>query len=120
MGSYEGEVHQMRLICQAMDCMAEAVTIISPKGTLLYYNEAATKLLDRKPEYIGQDIHTHHKQPATNPRIDTMLQAFSEGRIEPFHYIAKPYGYPISVAVAPIIVDGQFLGCVQSVHRKEN
>lgn len=111
---------RLELISQAMDCMPEAVTIISPQGVMLYYNKAATEVLDRKPEYIGQDIHNHHSKPATNPRVDAMIQAFAEGRTEPFRYIAKPYGYAISVALAPILVEGEFLGCVQSVRRKED
>ena len=47
------------LVNLAMDCMAVAVTIIDTKGTLLYYNQYSAKILDRKPVYIGTDIHSH-------------------------------------------------------------
>jgi len=50
----------------ALDCMAVAVTIIDPNGTMIYYNQHSAKILDRKPEYIGTDIHSHHKMPGSN------------------------------------------------------
>ena len=107
------------LVNLAVECMGVAVTIIDTKGTLLYYNKHAAKILDRKPEYIGKDAHTHHKKAATNKKFDLMLQDFEEGRTEPFHYEAKPYGKIVIVTLSPIIKDGQFVGCVQSVQLKE-
>jgi DUF438 domain-containing protein len=103
----------------ALDGMGVAVTIIDPQGTMLYYNQHAGRIIDRKPEYIGEDIHSHHKKAATNEKLDSMLQAFKHGREEPFRYEAKPYGTPIFVSVAPILKDGHFLGCVQTVVLKE-
>ena len=97
-GSQLGE-----LIYLAMDCMEVAVTIIDPKGTLLYYNQQSTRILDRKPEYIGTDIHSHHKKTDSNQKLDLMLKSFEEGRKEPFHYEAKPYGKTIFVTLSPII-----------------
>jgi sensor histidine kinase regulating citrate/malate metabolism len=107
------------LALPALDGMGVAVSIIDQRGTLLYYNPHAAKVIDRKPEYIGHDIHTHHKKAATNEKLDAMLQAFSEGRQEPFRYEAKPYGTPIFVTVAPILKGGHFLGCVQTVILRE-
>ncbi len=107
------------LVNLAVECMGVAVTIIDTKGTLFYYNKHAAKILDRKPEYIGKDAHSHHKKAATNKKLDLMLKAFEEGRTEPFHYEAKPYGKIIVVTLSPIIKDGQFVGCVQSVRLKE-
>jgi sensor histidine kinase regulating citrate/malate metabolism len=106
------------LISLAMDCMGAAVSIIDTNGTLLYYNEESARILDRKPEYIGNDIRSHHKKSKTNKTFDKMLQEFSEGRTEPFHYEAKPYGEIILVTLTPIIKDGQFVGGVQSVRLK--
>jgi sensor histidine kinase regulating citrate/malate metabolism len=108
-----------KLVNLAVECMGVAVTIIGTKGTLLYYNKHAAKILDRKPEYIGKDAHSHHKKAATNKKFDLMLQDFEEGRTEPFHYEAKPYGKIILVTLSPIIKEGQFVGCVQSVQLKE-
>ena len=107
------------LVILAMDCLEVGVTIIDPKGTLLYYNNYSTKVLDRKPEYIGTDIHGHHKMPITNKEIDSMLQEFSEGRTEPFHYEAKPYGQVVLVTLSPLRDGAKLLGCVHCVRRKE-
>jgi len=114
------EVNQMEgMLDLAVECMGVAVTIIDTKGTVLYYNKHAAKILDRKPEYIGKDSHSHHKKAATNKKFDLMLQAFEEGRTEPFHYEAKPYGKILFVTLSPMIKDGHFVGCVQSVQLKE-
>lgn len=52
----------------AVECMGVAVSIIDMKGTLLYYNKHAAKILDRKPEYIGKDSHSHlgRQRPTKN------------------------------------------------------
>jgi DUF438 domain-containing protein len=115
----EGKSQVEDIIFLAMEFMEVAVTIIDTKGTLLYYNQHSTKVLDRKPEYIGVDIHSHHKESATNDKLDTMLQDFAEGRREPFYYEAKPYGEPICVTLSPLIKNGEFIGCVHVVIPKE-
>lgn len=106
------------LVNLATDCMGVAVSIIDTKGTLLYYNQQAAKILDRKPEYVGTDIHSHHKRPGSNQKVDKMLKKFELGRKEPFHYEAKPYGEVIFVTLSPIIKDNEFIGCVQTVRPK--
>ena len=102
------------LISLAMDCMGVAATIIDTHGTLLYYNQQSAKILNRKPEYIGTDIHSHHKKANSNKKLDLMLKEFKEGRKDPFHYKAKPYGKIIFVTLSPIIKNGKFIGCVQT------
>ena len=101
-----------------MDCMGVAVSIIDTKGVLLYYNRYAARILDRKPEYIGNDVRSHHRRAASNEKLEAMLGEFQSGRTEPFYYRAKPYGETLFVTLAPIFGDGQFLGCVQSVRLK--
>jgi DUF438 domain-containing protein len=107
------------LFILAMDCMRVAVTIIDTKGKLLYYNQHSTKILDRKPEYIGTDIHSHHIKADSNHKVDLMLKEFEEGRKDPFYYEAKPYGETIFVTLSPIVKDGEFIGCVQTVRLKD-
>jgi DUF438 domain-containing protein len=106
------------LVNLAMDCMGVAATIIDSKGTVLYYNQHSAMILDRKPEYIGTDIHSHHKKADSNKKVDMMLKEFEEGRKNPFHYEAKPYGKIILVTLSPIIKNGEFVGCVQTVRLK--
>jgi sensor histidine kinase regulating citrate/malate metabolism len=108
------------LISLAVESMGVAVSVIDTKGTLLYYNKQANKILNRKPEYIGNDIHSHHKKATSNKKLDLMLQDFQKGRTEPFHYEAKPYGKTILVTISPILEDGKFIGCTQSAELKED
>ena len=107
------------LIHAAMDCMGVAVSIIDTNGKLLYYNRYSARILDRKPEYIGTDVHSHHKKADSNKKLDMMLKEFEEGRKDPFHYEAKPYGKIILVTLSPIIKNGEFVGCVQTVRPKK-
>ena len=73
-----GELYNLTL-----DSMDIAVSIIDTKGTLLYYNRQSARVLDRKPEYIGSDIHLHH-QEAANEKLDQMLKDFENGRTKPY------------------------------------
>jgi DUF438 domain-containing protein len=102
----------------ALDSVDLAVSIIDADGTLLFYNRHSAKILDRKPEYIGTDIHTHHQKPA-NEKLDRILSDFRNGRTEPVHYAARPYGQVIWVTLTPLIKAGDFIGCVQTVRLKE-
>ena len=119
MGEPESTAPLQELITLAMDCLELAVTIIDPQGTLLYYNRRSAEILDRNPEYLGSDIHLHHKKETTNQKVDAMLQEFSEGRTEPFSYESKPYGKVVLVTLTPLRTDGQFIGCVQAVRLKQ-
>ena len=119
MDDYKQNDQLKELFSLAMDCMGVAVTIIDPNGTLLYFNRHSTKILDRKPEYIGTDIHSHHKKPDSNKKVDLMLKKFSEGRKEPFRYERNLYGKIIFVTLSPIIKNGEFVGCVQAVWPKD-
>jgi PAS domain-containing protein len=103
----------------ALDSLNLAVTIIDPQGRLLYYNRRAAEILDRRPEYIGADAHAHHRKAASNHKLDLMLEEFGNGRREPFHYRAIPYGKPLLVTVSPILEMGRFVGCTQSVRLEE-
>ena len=108
------------LINHAVDCMGVAVTIIDPEGILLYYNNHAAKFLDRKPEYLGSKVFNYHKKTNVNDKIKSIIHDFQNGRISPFKYEAKPYGKPVFVTVSPILSDGKFIGCIQSVIPNED
>lgn len=108
------------IINLAVESMGAAITIIDTEGKIVYYNGQASKILDRNPEYIGQDIHSHHKKETSNKKVDLMLQEFQKGRKEPFHYKAKPYGKTILVTLSPILKDDKFMGCTQSVILKDD
>jgi len=103
------------LIGVAVESMKIAVTIIDTSGTILYYNACAAEILDRRPEHIGQDAHSHHTRDASNEKLDRMIQEFHTGRTAPFHYRANPYGRPIQVTLSPILAEGALVGCTQTV-----
>jgi hypothetical protein len=86
--------------------------------SFLYYNQHSAKILDRQPEYIGTDIHSHYKKTESNKKVDLMLKEFEAGKQDPFHYEAKPYGEIIFVTRSPIIKNVKFVGCVQTVWPK--
>ena len=61
------------------------------------------------------DIHSHHKKANSNKKVKLMIKEFEKGRKDPFHYEAKPYGKIIFVTLSPIIKNGEFVGCVQTI-----
>jgi hypothetical protein len=86
----------------------------------MYYNKWAAEHLDRDPAYLGHSVHERHRRKITNPRFDAMLKLFVDGRIEPVHYVARPYGkITILVTVSPIRIDGELVGLSQLVLLKD-
>ena len=103
-----------------IDMIPVAITVIDLEGHILFYNDYSSQVLDRKPEYLGMDIRDCHQKPQTNARIDEMLNAFKAGRLEDFYYEAFRYEKNICVTLAPFEVDGQLIGCIQSVTIKRS
>jgi sensor histidine kinase regulating citrate/malate metabolism len=96
------------------------VTIVDLDGSVLFYNKWADARLDRKPEYLGQDVRDRHHRAVTNPRWNAMLQLFIDGRDEPVRYVARPYGkMTILVTVSPIRVAGELVGLSQIVQIRD-
>ncbi|WP_314173982.1 PAS domain-containing protein [Streptomyces winkii] len=105
-----------RLIEQA----GVGVTVLDRDGVVLYYNAWAAEHLDRKPEYIGEDVRRRHRRAVTNPRFDAMTALFENGRTEPVRYVARPYGKTtILVTVSPVRVGGELVGFSQIVLLKD-
>ena len=101
-----------------LDQIPVAITGIDLDGNILFYNDYSSQVLDRKPEYLGTDIRDCHQKPDTNAKIDHMLNEFKAGRREDFYYEAFRYGKDIAVTLSPFEVDGQLIGCIQSVTLK--
>jgi PAS domain S-box-containing protein len=97
------------------DKIPVAITVIDLEGNILFYNRYSSRVLDRKPEHLGTDIRDCHQKPETNAKIDQMLNEFKTGRREEFYYEAFRYGKNICVTLSPFEVDGQLIGCIQSV-----
>ncbi len=98
-----------------LDKIPVAITVIDLEGNILFYNEYSSRVLDRKPEYLGTDIRDCHQKPETNDKIDRMLAEFKAGRREDFFYEAFRYGKDIAVTLSPFEADGRLIGCIQSV-----
>ena len=103
-----------------LDKIPVAVTVIDLEGNILLYNEYSSRILDRKPEHLGADIRDCHQKPETNVKIDGMINEFKAGRREEFYYEAFRYGKDIAVTLSPYEVDGQLVGCIQSVTMKRS
>ena len=110
----------LELIPMAMDTVPMAVTIFSISGEILYYNGFAPTLLDRKPEYVGRDIRTCHRENKSIEKIDRMLEEFKRGGTHSFHYQSEVRGKRLSVTVSPLRRDGVLLACVQMVTVKQD
>lgn len=96
------------------------VTIIDREANVLYYNKWASEHLDRKPNYIGDDVRNRHRRAITNPRFNAMLKLFEDGRTEPVRYVARPYGKTtILVTVSPVFVLDELVGFSQIVLLKD-
>jgi DUF438 domain-containing protein len=105
---------QEEWVSSILDRIPMAVTIFDLGGTMLYYNEFAPSLINRKPELLGKDIRLCHQKPESNARIDWMIEEFRKGRREPISYEARPYGKTLLITVSPLEVDGRLAGCIHT------
>ena len=59
-----------------LDQAPVAITVVDLEGRVLFYNDYSSRVLDRKPEYLGTDVRNCHQKTASNDRIDRMLAEF--------------------------------------------
>lgn len=97
-----------------LDILPVAITITDRTGKLLFYNDYAAKIADRKPEYLGSDIRNCHKEKYSVAKIEQMFEDISSGRKESACYEAERYGVRIAVTVQAYKPGGEFIGFVQS------
>lgn len=102
------------LLEKALHQMPAALTILDLKGNLLFYNDFSTTFLDRKPEYLEQDVRDYH-QAASNEKIDQILSSYAEGSREMHTWQLQREGNLFQVRVAPLIEDGQCTGLLHVV-----
>jgi DUF438 domain-containing protein len=95
--------------------MPVALTLLDLDGTILYFNDYATKILDRKPEYIGQDVRGYHKVPKSNDKIDRILAGYKAGDKAEHHWQLPREGRLYGVRVAPLVVNGETVGLIHTV-----
>jgi PAS domain S-box-containing protein len=104
-----------RIFPVILDKIPVGITVTDLEGHILYYNEYCSKILERKPEYIGKDIRLCHEKSESKSKIDHMLEEFKRGRREAFVYDTIRYGNQITVTLTPVEIEGKLVCCVQSV-----
>ncbi len=105
-------------VSSILDKIPMAVTIFDLQGIMLYYNEHAPSVINRKPELLGKDIRLCHQKPESNVRFEGMIKKFKKGRREPISYEARPHGKPLLITVSPLEVDGRLVGCIHTAMPK--
>lgn len=98
-----------------LDNIPTAVTVIDSEGRILYFNRYSTRILDRKPEYIGRDVRSCHLKPESIAKIDFMLEEFKNGRQEKFEYETVRNSRRMSVTFLPLRLENKGIVCIQTV-----
>jgi PAS domain S-box-containing protein len=101
-------------LAAALEKLPVGITIIDPEGHILYYNEYSSKVVDRKPEYLGKDIRTCHQHTESIEKIDKIFSDLKAGKSEEFRYEAERGGVRLRVTVSPFEFEGRLIGFVQS------
>ncbi len=107
---------EIREQAQALAQLPVGVTIIDPKGTILYYNPYCARLVDRRPEYIGKDIRSCHNRPESIEKIDHILAQMKKGDPKEYTYESVRKGKTLMVRISPFQEQGRLKGFIQSIH----
>ncbi|RJX33340.1 MAG: hypothetical protein C4525_09185 [Desulfarculus sp.] len=97
-----------------LDGARVSITVFDLEGRMLYFNQHAPQVLDRKPEYIGRDIQLCHTQPHSTQKFQKMLETFRAGKRQEFYYTITRNERKLAVKVTPLIVGGQVVGGVHT------
>ena len=101
-------------LAMLLDHIPVGITVIDPQGIILYYNEYCSRLVDRKPEYIGRDIRFCHQQPRSIEKIDRVQAELRAGKREEFYYETERNGRKLGVTVSPFKIEGELAGFIHS------
>jgi PAS domain S-box-containing protein len=99
---------------ELLEQMPVGITVLDLKGRILFFNKYATRILDRKPEYIGQDVRHFHK-PESNCKIDKILEQYSQGSSKEFSWQVQREQQTFMVRVAPLQGKAGPLGLIHAV-----
>ena len=75
----------------------------------------SARLVDRKPEYLGEDIRSCHKKTESVVAIDRILDDIHSGRRKSVYYETERNGKTLAVTVSPYAVEGEVVGTIQSI-----
>jgi PAS domain S-box-containing protein len=103
----------MTQLAAVLEKIPAGVTVIDQEGYILYYNEYCSRFVDRKPEYIGEDIRFCHKRPESIEKIDNVLSELKKGKRKEFYYESERNGNKLGVTVLPFEIEGKQIGFIQ-------
>ena len=98
-----------------LDQIPVGVTVTDLDGRILYYNEYCSQIVDRKPEYLGEDIRSCHKKSESIEKIDSILQEIKDGSRQDFYYESVRNGKTLGITVLPYRADEQMIGFIHSI-----
>ena len=109
------EINVGKLIPSAVSEMPVGLTLLDLEGRILYFNNYATKILDRKPEYLGRDVRGFHQNPDSNRKIDRILEGYKAGDKAEHHWQLPREGRMFGIRVAPLTISGRTVGLIHTV-----
>lgn len=109
------ELNIAKIMPAVVSAMPVALTLCDLMGRVLYYNNYATKILDRKPEYIGRDVRELHQVQKSRDRITEILAAYGKDGREEYTWRLSREGREFQVRVAPLVLGGDCLGLIHTV-----
>jgi len=111
------ELNIAKIMPAVVSAMPVALTLCDLEGRLLYFNNYATKILDRQPEYIGRDVRELHQVPKSRDKITAILSDYGQGNREEHTWRLSREGREFQVRVAPLVLQGRILGLIHTVMR---
>ena len=99
---------------ELLDQSPVAVTALDRQGNIVFFNQYATNIVDRKPEYLGRDIREFH-QPASNDKVDAILKSYAQGGCEEHSWRLTRGDKEFMVRVRPWLQEGRWAGLVHTV-----
>jgi len=91
-----------------------AITLLGLDGRVLFYNDHAPRILDRRPEYLGRDVCELHN-PASVKKIRAMLSDYADGGRQEYAWRLRREDKEYAVRLRPLLSDGQVIGAVHAV-----
>lgn len=99
---------------ELLDQLPVAVTVLDRRGNIVFFNQNAPSIVDRKPEYLGRDIREFHK-PASNAKVDEILSAYAQGGRQEHSWRLERGDKEFMVRVRPWLKGQQWAGLVHTV-----
>lgn len=115
MSPFSSEFDLAQMAPAILASLRASVTVFDLEGRMLYFNEHAPLILDRKPEHLGRDIQLCHSQPHSTQKFQKILDTFRSGQRKEFYYVITRNQKKLAVKVAPLLQDGQVVGGVHAV-----